>query len=107
MPEVQAWQTLIGSDADKSVLLRDGSVDRTILMCRAVVVAKSDKRPQLEAQVLWRFRMIVFPQFVLDDCRVLAMDHEYRFLDLNALDFKSEDRKWVEPKLLQVTESLR
>ena len=51
--------------------------------------------------------MIVLLQFVLHHRAVLTLDHEHGLLDLDALDFVGEDRKWIKAELLEVSKSLR
>src|ERR1700751_6046918 len=75
-------------------------------MSGAVIIAKCDQGPDFQPQILRRLRMIVFLKFVVDNCAVLALNHENRLLDLNAFDFIREDREWIEAELLQVTEAL-
>ena len=51
--------------------------------------------------------MIVFLQLVLNYGAVLTVDHENGLLDLDAFDFVSEDRKWIEAEPLEISKSLR
>jgi len=88
-------------------MLLDRWIDGAILVCGAVVIAECDQRPNLKTQVLWPFWVIILLQFVLHDRTVLAVDHEDGLLDLNALDFVDEGRKWIETELLQVSKTLR
>ena len=105
--QMQRRQSLVRSDGRQSRALFHLSIDGAILVSGAVIVAECDQRPEFKAQILEPFRMIVFLQFVLHHGAVLTLDHEYGFLDLNALDFVSEDRKWIEAELLEVSKSLR
>src|SRR6266567_8904102 len=102
----QRRQSLIRSDTRQSRTLLDRGIDCTVLVGGAVIVAERDQRPQFKPQFLWPFRMVVLLQFVLHDRAVFTVDHENRLLDLDALDFVGEDRKWVEPKLFEVLETL-
>ena len=72
-----------------------------------MIVAECDQRPEFKPQTLGPFRMIVFLQLVLHDRAVLTLDHEHGLLDLDALDFVGEDRKWIKAELLEILKSLR
>src|SRR6266446_3057930 len=103
---MQCTQPLVRSDAGYPRILFYGSVDLAVFVSGAVVIAKGDQWPDFQPQILRRFRMIIFLEFVLHHGAVLTVDHENSFLDLDALDFVGEDRKRIEAKLLQVAKAL-
>ena len=49
----------------------DFSVDRSVFVRRAVVVAKCDERSKFQPQIFFRFRMVVVFQFIVDHGTVL------------------------------------
>src|SRR4051812_39125447 len=100
-------QTLVRCEGRHSWAVFYLRVDGAILVSCAVIVAECDQGPDFKTQVLEPFGMIILLQFVLHHCAVLSMDHEYRLLDLDAFDFVSENRKWIETELLEVSKSLR
>ena len=107
MSQMQRRQSLVRSDGRQSGTLFHVTIDGPIFVCGAVIVAECDQRPELKLQILESFGMIVLLQFVLHHGAVLTLNHEYGLLDLNALDFVSEDGKWIEAELLEVSKSLR
>src|SRR2546428_12546102 len=50
--------------------------------------------------------MIVLFQLIVHDRTILALNHEDGLLDLNALDFVGENRKWIETEPLEVSKTL-
>src|SRR6266851_3640113 len=104
--QVQRWKAFVGSEGRQSRSLFDGGIDAAIFVSGAVIVAKGNQRPDFQQQILRRFRVIVFSQFVLHDGAVLAVDHENGLLDLNAFDFVGENRKWIEAELLEMSKAL-
>src|SRR5258708_308835 len=101
------WKPFVGSEGRQSRSLFDGGIDAAIFVSGAVIVAKGNQRPDFQQQILGRFRVIVFSQFVLHDGAVLAVDHENGLLDLNAFDFVGENREWIEPELLEMSKAVQ
>src|SRR5207245_11350206 len=50
--------------------------------------------------------MIVLFQLIVHDRTILPLNHEDGLLDLNALDFVGENRKWIETEPLEVSKTL-
>ncbi len=104
---MQRGQTVIRSNRCQSRSLFHRCADRTILMSGLVIVTKRNQRTDLQRQVVWPLSTITLLHFVLNYSAVLAVDHENRFLDLDPLDFVTEDRKRIQPKPRQIAKSLR
>src|SRR5688572_5535883 len=73
-------------------------IQRSILVSGAVVVAKSNQRANLKV-VGDVFSLRLFSaKVVLNYGRIFALNHEDRFLNLDAMDFVSQNGKRIQTK---------
>src|SRR6266436_9674219 len=96
--QVQSGQPLIRRNASQAGSRNDSAIDGVILMSQAVIIAEGEQRTKLK---LDRAGFAGPQDFILHDRRVLALQHENGLLDLDTLNFKREDREWIEPELFE------
>src|SRR6476660_8246084 len=107
MGQMQRGQPVVRSDARRSGDFLHCRVDGSVLAGCAVVITERDEWANLKLQVPGRLRMIVQSQFVLNGRAVLSVNHEDGLFEFDALDFIRKDGKRIQPKLLQVSKTLR
>ena len=103
--EMQSGKPGVSGEADASGFFVNLAVDPRVLVNPAVKIAKGDERANLKRDI--RGRIVAIAHVVMNDRAVLAVDHEDRLLNLDAFDFVSENREWIQPKSLQIPIALR
>src|SRR5437016_3858395 len=98
---MQCRHALIRRDARASACLFYPAIQHIILMRGGVVVTKGDERTHLDPYSRSRFPQ----QPMLDDRRVLAVDHTHVLLHYNSADFKRKNGIWIQAKSLQMNKS--
>src|SRR5271168_5223873 len=77
-------------------------------MCSAVIIAKGDQGLKLELDLLGRRPgSALISKSILNDRRVLALQHEDCLLDLETFNLVGEARERIKTKLLEITKALR
>src|ERR1700758_4160365 len=94
--QVQSGQPLIRRNGSQTWLRADSAVDVFVLMSQAVIVAEGKQRTKLKLDSHGPARVVYF---VLHDRRVLAPHHKNGLLDPETVDFKGENREWIEAEL--------
>src|SRR5215472_10408563 len=88
--EMEAGKVAIRSDACQSRLLFHAWVDGPIRVRRAVIIAESNQRPDLQAYFL---TAEVPGEFIANHHGVLAIDEKHALLDLDVFDAICEVRE--------------
>src|SRR5687768_2641155 len=105
--KMQCREIRIGGNAHPAFRDFDMRIQCAVFVRSAVVIAKRNQWPNFEAVV----QAVRFPRqrpakFILHNCRVLALHHEHRLLDLDSISLVNEDGKWIEPKASLQLEAL-
>ena len=105
--KMQCRKIRIGGNTHPAFRDFDTGIQSAVFVRGAVVIAKRNQRPNFEAVVqAVSFRGVRPAKLILHNCRVFALHHEHRFLDLDSISLVSEDGKWIEPKASLQLEAL-